>query len=584
MLLGAALLTGAADYPLGHDSLPQPGVPKGTVSKFVLAAGKYYPGTPHNYSVYVPAKYDASKPAPFMIFMDGSGLLGNGGRVPVVFDNLIAKGDLPPLVGIFVDPGMLPALSDLAQNRYERVFEYDSLTDRYAKFLIEELIPEVAKKYNLSKDPNDRGLAGVSTGAVAAFVAAWNRPDQFRRVLTFIGTFVDMKGADAFPAIIRKTETKPLRVFLQEGRADHVVPNQPYGTFYAGSWPINNQLMLEALEFAGYDVKLELGDEGHNMKQGTAIMPEALRWLWRGYPKAIEVHEPAALGKADWDPRGKVSSIVWADKQWEQVGGSYASVTGTAADQSGNVFFADSAANRIYKVDTDGKVTVFKEGTSGATVLRIGAGGRLYASQAGRKKIVAYDATGNETTVAENVEAADLAPTANGGVYFTDTARKSVGYIDAKGGKYTVYDGGEIVSPMGLALSPDGAMLVVTDAQAKFSWSFQIGADASLMNGEPYFRLSQPDAAWKSGVASVAVDSNGLVYFANPIGIQVCEQNGRVASVLNNPRVGAIASIGFGGKDLSWLYVAADNKLFRRATKVTGVGVWAPVKPPKPPL
>ena len=131
------------------------------------------------------------------------------------------------MIGIFIDPGVLPAVSDGAQNRYERIFEYDSLSDRFANFLIGELIPEVTKKYNLSKDPNDRGLAGTSTGAVAAFMAAWNRPDQFHRVLSYIGTFVAMKGADAMPALIRKTEAKPLRVFLQDGKNDHLAAAEP---------------------------------------------------------------------------------------------------------------------------------------------------------------------------------------------------------------------------------------------------------------------------------------------------------------------------------------------------------------------
>ena len=151
-------------------------------------------------------------------------------------------------------------------------------------------------------------------------MAAWNRPDQFHRVLSFIGTFVAMKGADGLPALIRKTEPKPIRIFLQDGKNDHVVPTEPYGTFYAGSWPINNQVMFEAFQSAGYDVKLVIGEEGHNMKQGAAIMPEALRWLWRGYPSPSSVKEPADIGKPGWDPRGKVYSIVSADKTWEQVG------------------------------------------------------------------------------------------------------------------------------------------------------------------------------------------------------------------------------------------------------------------------
>src|SRR5262249_32467591 len=159
-----------------------------------------------------------------------------------------------------VDPGVLPAASDQIQSRFERVFEYDSLSDRFASFLLEELIPAVGRKYNLSSDPDDHALYGVSTGAVGAFVAAWNRPDQFHRVLSLIGTYVAMKGADGLRALIRKTEPKPIRIFMQDGKNDHIVPAEPFGTFYAGSWPINNQVMYEAFQFAGYDAKLVIGD------------------------------------------------------------------------------------------------------------------------------------------------------------------------------------------------------------------------------------------------------------------------------------------------------------------------------------
>ena len=277
----------AQRYSLGPDSQRQSGVPQGAVTKHTLPPGKFYAGTPHNYSPYVPKQYDPASPAPLLIFLDGSGFLRNSDPAPTVLDNLIAKHDLPPMLAIFIDPGILPTISQNAQNRYERIFEYDSLSDRFATFLIEELIPEVGKRYNISKDPNARALAGVSTGAVGAFVAAWNRPDQFRRVLSFIGTYVAMKGADSLPALIRKTEPKPLRIFLQDGRNDHLAPNQPFGSFYAGSWPINNEVMLQALQYAGYDVKFELGEGAHDMVQGAAILPDALRWLWREYPAAI---------------------------------------------------------------------------------------------------------------------------------------------------------------------------------------------------------------------------------------------------------------------------------------------------------
>ena len=371
-------------------------------------------------------------------------------------------------------------------------------------------------------------------------MAAWNRPDQFHRVLSFIGTFVAMKGADGLPALIRKTEPKPIRIFLQEGKNDHVVPTEPYGTFYAGSWPINNQVMLEAFQSAGYDVKLVMGEEGHNMKQGAAIMPEALRWLWRGYPSPIVVKEPADIGKPGWDPRGKVYSTVSADKTWEQVGETYRSVTSPAGDKDGNVFFADPAANRIYKSDADRKVTVFKENSNGARALRMAPDGRLYASQPARQRIVSYGPGGDEKVVAQNVEATDLAISAKGAIYFTDATRKTVGYIDGNGQTRVVYGGGEVAHPSGLALSPDQAMLVVTDAQARFSWSFQIAADGSLINGEPFYRLEMPESGWMSGVQGVTLDSIGQVYFASALGIQMCEANGRVAAILNSPEPGPI--------------------------------------------
>ncbi|HEY1492905.1 MAG TPA: alpha/beta hydrolase-fold protein [Candidatus Solibacter sp.] len=574
-VLCVAPLLRAQDYQLGPDSQPQPGVPKGVVTKLQLPPGKYFPGTPHTYSIYVPAQYDAAKPAPFMIYMDGSGALGNSTRVPVVFDNLIAKHELPPMIGIFVDPGVLPPASAVAQSRFERVFEYDSLSDRFSRFLLEELIPEVGKKYNLSKDPNDRGLSGTSTGAVAAFAAAWNRPDQFRRVLSFIGTYVAMKGADGLPALIRKTEPKPIRIFLQDGSKDHVVPGLPWGTFYAGSWPINNQVMYEAFQSAGYDAKLVIGEEGHNMKQGAAIMPDALRWLWREYPSPIVVHEPAAMSDPGWDPRGKVYSTVWAAKPWEQVGDVYGAVTSPAGDKEGNVFFADPAASRIYKSDAAGKVTLFKSSTAGAHALRVGPDGRLYAAAKGR--IVSYGP--EEKVVAQNVDAADLAITAKGDIYYTDTAHKTVGRVNGK-----VYPLAEMAMPTGIALSPDQAMLIVTDAQSRFAWSFQLAPDGGLMNGEPFYRLEMPESGWMSAVHSVTEDSIGQVYFASATGIQVCEANGRVAAILNVPNYGAVTSIAFAGPEMNWLYAAEGGRLYRRSVKVNGVPAWTVAKLPKPPL
>src|SRR5690606_23198593 len=144
---------------------------------------------------------------------------------------------------VFIEPGVVPAVTEGDQPRFNRSFEYDSMGDRYARFLLEEIVPEVKKKYNLSDDPNDRGIGGASSGAICAFNVAWERPDAFRRVLSTIGTYVGLRGANEFPVLVRKTEPKPIRVFLQDGNRDLNI--------YAGDWWVANQDMLSALQFAG---------------------------------------------------------------------------------------------------------------------------------------------------------------------------------------------------------------------------------------------------------------------------------------------------------------------------------------------
>jgi sugar lactone lactonase YvrE len=208
----------------------------------------------------------------------------------------------------------------------------------------------------------------------------------------------------------------------------------------------------------------------------------------------------------------------------------------------------------------------------------------LYASQPALNRIVVYGPNAHEEVVAKNVQASVIAITANSTLYFADAVHKTVGYIDEKRRTRIVYNGGEIALPSGVALSPDQAMLIVTDGQARFSWSFQIAHDGSLVNGEPYYRLEMPEAGWMSGVQRAIEDSTGQVYFATPLGIQFCEANGRVAGILNPPEHGVISDLVFAGKNLDWLYVAEDSKLFRRAVKVSGLMVNAPVKPPPAPL
>lgn len=274
---GADAATAGLVYALGPDSMTQEGVPQGEVTKHQWES-KIFPGTVRDYWIYVPKQYDAAKPACVMIFQDGGNYQNAKGdfRVPIVFDNLIHKQEMPITIGIFINPGKVPPAEPGQNGRDNRSFEYDSLGDQYARFLLEEILPEVGKSYNLVKEANGRAIGGISSGGICAWTAAWERPDAFGKVLSHVGSFTNIRGGHVYPALIRKTEKKAIRVFLQDGSRD--LDN------LHGSWPLANQEMAAALKFAGYDYKFEFGTEGHNGKHGGAILPESLKWLWRDYP------------------------------------------------------------------------------------------------------------------------------------------------------------------------------------------------------------------------------------------------------------------------------------------------------------
>jgi enterochelin esterase family protein len=276
ILAGTLHLSAAEAYPLGPKSNAQDGVPRGELIRSAWTNSTVYPGTVRDYWVYVPRQYNPTKPASVMVFQDGWNYANPTGqfRAPLVLDNLIHKGELPVIIGIFVNPGKIPAAEPGAKPRENRSFEYDSLGDTFSRFLLDEILPEVGKSYNLTKDPEHRAICGISSGAICAWTVAWERPDEFRKVLSHVGSFTNIRGGHVYPALIRKTEKKPIRVFLQEGAND--LDN------LHGNWPLANQEMAAALKFMGYDYRFEFGTEGHNGKHGGAILPESLQWLWRG--------------------------------------------------------------------------------------------------------------------------------------------------------------------------------------------------------------------------------------------------------------------------------------------------------------
>lgn len=284
LMLAAALtwtsLANAGDeiYQLGTQSMRHEGVPRGKLTEHEWKS-EIFPETIRRFWVYVPAQYDGSSSAPVMVFQDGHAYVDETGwfRVPVVFDNLIHAGELPVMVGIFIDPGhkkdKLPKKPGWRPRPENRDYEYDSLSAQYADFLLEEILPEVGRSYQLTDDPDQRAICGISSGGICAWTVAWERPDDFRKVLSHVGSFVNIRGGHVYPALIRKSSPRPIRIFLQGGAAD--LDNAH------GNWPLANQQMAAALKFSNYDYRFEYGEGAHNGIHGGAILPESLRWLWR---------------------------------------------------------------------------------------------------------------------------------------------------------------------------------------------------------------------------------------------------------------------------------------------------------------
>jgi len=293
------------DYKPGPDSLPQDGVPRGALEGPFLFRSQIFTNTVRKYWIFVPAQYTPDKPACVLVFQDGQRATKTNGslRVPQVMENLIAKKEMPVTIGIFITPGARG--EEYAEvnggNPNNRAAEYDSLSDNYARFLCEEMLPEIGKKYNLTKNPEGRAIGGTSSGAICAFTVAWQRPDEFRKVISCIGSYVSIgyrpardgqamvSGGEIYPTLIRRNPIKPLKIFLQDGSND--LSNE------FGNWFLANQQMLSALEWANanadrrtepgprYQVNHEWGDGSHSDSHGGAILPDILRWMWKDYPR-----------------------------------------------------------------------------------------------------------------------------------------------------------------------------------------------------------------------------------------------------------------------------------------------------------
>jgi enterochelin esterase-like enzyme len=570
LAIGSATVRAAEDYPPGPDSKAQPGVPKGDVLKFTFSESRIFPGTRRDYWVYVPAEYAADKPACVYVGQDGIGF-----NAPTVFDNLIFRKEIPVTIGVFIQPGVVPAADTNALDRFNRSYEYDGLGDNYARFLTEEVLPAVEKiilpdgrALRLSHEGNDRCLGGASSGGICAFTAAWERPEEFSRVFSAIGTYVDLRGGARYPTLIRKFEPKPIRVFLQDGTNDLNI--------YGGDWWLANQTMARALEFSGYEVTHAWGDGGHNGKQAEAVFPEAMRWLWKDWPQPV---------KGGPTRNEMLSSLLLPGEGWQTVCENLGVIETLAPNTNGEVFFNDVAHQTTFKIGVDGTVGTFLE-NSKRRIGQFGPDGKFYSAEGLNGSIFAYDESGRAREIARPGAVQGLVVARNGNVYATalppgpDNPPGQI-WLIKPGSKAAVADSG-LKYPNGITLSPDQSLLYVADRHSHWVYSFVVQANGTLVNKQRYDWLHERDEDSDADAGGLRVDRAGRLYVATRLGIQVCDQAGRVQCILPVPH-GQVRDLCFGGETFDTLFAACGDKILKRKLRVNGANAWAPPYKPAAP-
>ena len=557
------------NYQLSPDSQVQPGVPQGQTLQFDLVSKKYYPGSKSTIFVYVPAEYSPDKPACLCVGLDGPGFLPQ-----TVFDNLIAKKQMPVTIGVFITSGTVNKPGTNQPIRFDRCLQFDSTNDNFDRFFTEEVMPAVkehktadGRAINISADPNDHMIYGGSSGGVCAFTAAWQHPDLFRRVFSAIGTYVGMRGADMYPTLIRKTEPKPIRIFQQDGSQDTWNP-------LFDNWFTQNRSMEESLRFAGYDNNHSWGTLGHEGSHAQAVFPDVVKWLWRDYPAPIE---------AGWSGNSMLQSVLVKGRSWTPVSGSYQSAEHLAVDDFGNLAFC-SARTQLFETNSSGSAVFFAHTPAPVTAIAFGASGRLYASLSDGR-IVWFSSHGKLTmaVAATGIVAQGLDVTDDGSIYATEAENKNglgskIWLITPDGAKKLLDTGLHHAS--GILLTPDHNLLFVAENSTHWVYSYVVtGTGQPLQDKQRFYWLhtaeSDSDSGDGSGATDMIDDSQGNLYVATRMGVQICDRNGRVEGILTVPS-GSVSSVSFSGPKFQSLAMISGGKVFTRPLNVAGVPGFAP--------
>ncbi len=549
------------------DAIANDSVPKGTVESMPAWESQIFPGTTREWAIYVPAQYSSAHPAALMVFQDGERMRDIEGRwrIPIVFDNLIARGEMPPTIAVFINPGNDPTQPQQCGKQSNRSYEYDNLGNRYSRFLLEEIVPEVEKRYIISKEPEMRAIGGSSSGGICAFTVAWERPDQFRKVYSSVGSFTNIRGGDVYPSLIRKTEPKPLRIYQADTSGD--LDNA------FGHWPIANQQMNASLSYMGYDTRFDWAEGyAHNADYGSSRFPDAMKWLWRK-----EKHVPVLNTQGDLKGDMTLLRLLIPGQGWEVVADKLGFADAPCSDAEGNFYFSDMKAPAIYRVSaSDGaRTTIAAEAVSG---LKFGPSGLLYGCQGVSKQVISIDPkSGQVKPVATGVTPNDLAVSSDGFIFITETKDGRVTRIKIETGEVAPVAAG-ITRPNGIALSNDGGTLAVSDSGGEYTWTFRVNAQGVLdaqmatmpmrlsIDAEGEFKFNEPPPYLAASRGDgMAVDKVGRYFVTSAEGVQVFDPTGRPCGVLPKPDASQpLTSCTLAGENHDYLYVTNGTQVWRR--------------------
>jgi len=568
-------LQAAEEYPVHPDSVEQAGVPKGEVLNFTFADSEIFPGTVRTCWIYIPAQYDPATPA--CLYVQQDGLMSY--EVPTVFDNLIHRGEMPITIGVFVAHGRVKSPDpETSWDRFNRSFEYDGMGDNYVRFLLKELLPVVETKtasdgraIRLSTRATDRAIGGQSSGAICAFTAAWERPDSFSRVFSAIGTFVGLRGGNEYPTLIRKTEPKAIRVFLQDGSNDNNI--------YGGDWWMANQSMERSLIFAGYEVDHVWGEDVHSGRHGKAVFPDAMRWLWSGWPAAPQAGPS----------RNRVfRALSIPGEDWELASEGHRFTEGPVANAAGEVYFSDIPDGSIHKIALDGTVTQVAADLPEPNGQAFAPDGTRYTALMRGRKVIKFDTDGNASDLVTDLFVNDLVVANNGNIYLTNPPYSRSNdpsniWLIKPDGEKSIVDTGLRYSN-GVTLSADQTMLLVADYRTHWVYSYRIQSDGTLAAKQRFYDLHFSDVDDQSSADGMCVDRDGRLYVATNLGVQICDQLGRVNAIMPTPN-GRVSNVCFGGENFDVLYATCGDRVYKRKLNIRGINAWEePVKTPRPRL